>query len=560
MKVGIASDHGGFKLKQHLVGVLRSRVDDVEDYGCHDEQSVDYTDYAGTVAEALLNGTIDQGVLICTTGIGMSMAANRYSHVRAALCTSPNMAKMTRLHNDANVLVLAGAQTSLADGEAILAEWLKHDFTGEERHCRRVSKQTKQAAFAAETDSLRAVDPEVYMTVREEATRQRHTLNMIASENGVSRAVRQAQGSAMTNKYAEGYPGKRWYSGCDFVDEAERLAIQRAKDLFGAEYANVQPHCGSSANMAVYHAMLDPGDTIMAMSLADGGHLTHGSPVNFSGKLYNVIPYGVARETERIDFDALHKLARDHKPKLIVAGASAYARTLEFEKFREVADAVGAQLMVDMAHIAGLVAGGAHPSPVPHAEFVTTTTHKTLRGPRSGMVLCRESFGADVDKAVFPGLQGGPLMHVIAAKAVCFHEAMQGEFKSYAAQVVENAKAMAEVFLSEGLRLVSGGTDNHLMLIDVSTLGTTGKAAAAALDRAGVIVNKNAIPFDTKSPFVTSGVRIGTPGVTARGMKADEMRTIAGWITRVVRNPDDEAMQARIRAEVDELCLQFPAL
>jgi glycine hydroxymethyltransferase len=560
MKIGIASDHGGVELKAALCAHLSRRGVAFTDYGAADATAVDYPDYAARVAGAIGQGAVDQGILICTTGIGMSMAANRYPHLRAALCTQPHMADMARSHNDANVLVLGASLTSADEALPILDAWLDGSFSEGERHQRRVVKISANAAAAADTAAIRAADPAVYDAICNEERRQHQTLNLIASENGVSRAVRQAQGSVMTNKYAEGYPGKRWYSGCDFVDQAETLAIERAKELFGADHANVQPHCGSSANMAVYFSMLEPGDTILAMSLADGGHLTHGSPVNFSGKLFNIVPYGVSRESERIDYDALLALARTHKPKLIVAGASAYSRTLEFERFREVADSVGARLMVDMAHIAGLVAGGAHPSPVPYAEYVTTTTHKTLRGPRSGMVLCREAHAAAIDKTVFPGLQGGPLMHVIAAKAVCFHEALQPEFKGYARQVVDNAQAMAECFLSAGIRLVSGGTDNHLMLLDVTGVGTTGKAASAALDAAGIIVNKNSIPFDTKSPFVTSGIRIGTPGVTSRGMKTGEMRTIAGWIIDVLKHVDDDVLARRVRGEVADLCARFPPM
>ena len=438
----------------------------------------------------------------------------------------------------------------------ILDEWFAGEFEGG-RHARRVDKFTSLSALSSDTSAIYDADPEIYLTIKKEADRQESMLNLIASENGVSRAVRQAQGSVMTNKYAEGYSGRRWYNGCDFVDQAETLAIERAKKLFGAEHANVQPHCGSAANMGVYFSMLDPGDTVLAMSLSDGGHLTHGSPVNFSGKMYNIVPYGVSRETETIDYDALAELATEHKPKLIVAGASAYPRTLEFEKFREVADRVGAKLMVDMAHIAGLVAGGTHPSPVPYAEYVTTTTHKTLRGPRSGMILCREEFSKDIDKTIFPGMQGGPLMHVIAAKAVCFHEALQDSFKDYAKQVIVNAKAMADAFTAAGVRLVSGGTDNHLMLLDVAAMGSTGKAVARALDDAGIIVNKNSIPFDEKSPFVTSGIRVGTPGVTSRGMKEDEMRQIAAWIVEVIENVENDSRLASIRKGVRELCMQF---
>lgn len=560
MKIGIASDHGGVILKLALCARLKAQAVVFVDYGCHDNSSVDYPDYAALVAGAMERGDVDQGILICTTGTGMSMSANRFPHLRAALCFTPRMAEMARSHNDANVLVFGASVTPDSEAVAILDAWMAASFSEVDRHQRRVVKISANAAAASDISAIRDADLEIYEAIKNEDLRQHQTLNLIASENGVSRAVRQAQGSVMTNKYAEGYPGKRWYSGCDFVDQAETLAIERAKALFGAGHANVQPHCGSSANMAVYFSLLTPGDTILAMSLADGGHLTHGSPVNFSGKLYNVVPYGVSRETERIDFDVLAQLAKTHKPKLIVAGASAYSRTLEFDRFREVADSVGAKLMVDMAHIAGLVAGGAHPSPVPYAEYVTTTTHKTLRGPRSGMVLCREEYGPVIDKTVFPGLQGGPLMHVIAAKAVCFHEAMGAGFRDYARQVVVNAQEMAACFTAAGMRLVSGGTDNHLMLLDVSALGTTGKAASAALDSAGIIVNKNSIPFDTTSPFVTSGIRIGTAGVTSRGMKTDEMRRIAGWIVDVIKHVGDEARPARVRSEVAELCAQFPPM
>ncbi len=561
MRVGIAADHGGVALKGTLVRQLEQEKHTIRDYGSSEGAgSVDYTDYAEEVAMGIERGEIDEGVLICTTGIGMSMSANRFPFLRAALCTTPRMAEMARKHNNANVLVLGAALTDAAAAKEILRMWLDRSFTKEERHVRRLAKQSRSASFYMDTDSIRETDVAVYENIRLEAERQRCTLNLIASENGVSRAVRQAQGSVMTNKYAEGYPGKRWYSGCDYVDAVETLAIERACGLFGAEHANVQPHCGSSANMAVYHAVLKPGDTIMAMDLAHGGHLTHGSPVNFSGMLYNVVPYGVSRVSGLIDFDDVARLAKEHKPKMIVAGASAYSRILAFERFAEIAQDVGAMLLVDMAHVAGLVAGGVHPSPVPHAEFVTTTTHKTLRGPRSGMILCRKSYAAGIDKAVFPGLQGGPLEHVIAAKAICFHEAQQPSFKTYAANIVANAKVMAESLLADGLTLVSGGTDNHLLLVDVGAAGTTGKAVSQALDQAGIIVNKNAIPFDTRSPFVTSGIRIGTPGVTARGMGADEMKQIAKWIHAVIRAPEDTEALQRIRGEVEALCAQFPAM
>jgi len=558
MRMAIGADHGGVALKDAVARRLAGLGIAVTDHGCRDTNSVDYPDFAAAVTADVGADADALGVLVCTTGIGMSIVANKRPGIRAALCLTPEMARMARSHNAANVLVLGGALMPESEALAVLDAWLDTPFSNEERHARRVAKIQAQESAADGLAELARTDPELAAAVRHENARQSATLNLIASENTVSRAVCEAQGSLLTNKYAEGYPGRRWYSGCDFVDQAENLAITRACDLFGAERANVQPHSGSSANMAVYMSMLKPGDTILAMSLADGGHLTHGSPVNFSGQLYTVVPYGVDRETERIDYDALQALAEDHRPKLIIAGASAYPRTLDFPRFRAIADAVGARLMVDMAHIAGLVAGGAHPSPVPVADYVTSTTHKTLRGPRSGFVLCREAYARDIDKTVFPGLQGGPLMHVIAAKAVCFKEAMDPGFKAYAAAVVRNAQTMAEVFTDGGIRLVSGGTDNHLMLLDMAGAGTTGKAAAAALDAAGIIVNKNAIPFDTQSPFVTSGIRIGTPGVTSRGMDADDMRRIAGWILDIVRRPEDTALQQRIRADVAALCRRHP--
>jgi glycine hydroxymethyltransferase len=421
-----------------------------------------------------------------------------------------------------------------------------------------VRKIEAYSGLAVGLNSLCATDPEVCAAALGEARRQRETVNLIASENYASRAVREASGCVMTNKYAEGYPGQRWYSGCEFVDQAERLAIGRAKTLFGAEHANVQPHCGSAANMAVYFAALQPGDAILAMSLAHGGHLTHGHKVNFSGRLFRVASYGVSRATERIDMDEVAALAREHRPKLIVAGASAYPRHIDFPAFAAVARDVGARLMVDMAHVAGLVAGGAHPSPVPHADYVTTTTHKTLRGPRSGMILTRSAHAADVDRQVFPGLQGGPEMHTIAAKAVCLHEAMQPSFRAYAEQTVRNAAALADRLAAEGLRLVSGGTDNHLMLVDVTTIGLTGTDAAAALDRAGIIVNKNAIPFDAKGPKLASGIRIGTPAATTRGMREPEMGVLAGLIVGVLRSPGDGQVAADTLARVRELAAAFP--
>ena len=406
--------------------------------------------------------------------------------------------------------------------------------------------------------SLAQFDPEIADAIRRETERQEYSLEFIASENFVSEQVLEAQGSVLTNKYAEGYPGKRYYGGCEFVDIAEDLAIDRARQLFGAEHANVQPHSGSQANMAVYFSVCQPGDTVLGMNLAHGGHLTHGSPVNFSGKLFNIVPYGVSRETGTIDYAEVEKLAREHRPKLIVVGASAYPRTLDFAAFRRAADEVGAVVMVDMAHIAGLVAAGEHPNPVPFAEFVTTTTHKTLRGPRGGMILCREEYAKKLNSNIFPGIQGGPLMHVIAAKAVAFREALQPEFRTYAAQVVKNAKALAAGLMGRGFNLVSGGTDNHLMLVDLSGTELTGKVAEATLEKAGITVNKNAVPFDTRSPFVTSGFRIGTPATTTRGLKEAEIDLVADWIAQALVNVENDSELARIRGEVRDLCSHFP--
>ena len=408
------------------------------------------------------------------------------------------------------------------------------------------------------TASLEQVDPEVFEAIRNESERLESNLELIASENVVSEAVLEAQGSLMTNKYAEGYPGRRYYGGCEYVDVVERLAVERARALFGAEHVNVQPHSGSQANMAVYFAVLEPGDTYLGMDLSHGGHLSMGSPVNFSGRLYGVVSYGVSAETETLDYDALAELAREHRPRLIVAGASAYPRILDYERFRAIADEVGALLMVDMAHIAGLVAAGCHPSPVPHADYVTTTTHKTLRGPRGGMILCREEHAKALDSRVFPGMQGGPLMHVVAAKAVALKEAATEEFAAYQRQIVANAKALADALTERGFRLVSGGTDNHVMLLDLRDSETTGKLAQETLERAGITANRNTVPFDRRSPFVTSGVRIGTPAVTTRGMKEPEMRAIAELIQRALAKVGDERGLDAVAAQVRALCERFP--
>jgi glycine hydroxymethyltransferase len=406
--------------------------------------------------------------------------------------------------------------------------------------------------------TLADVDPEIARAIREETERQSSGLELIASENFVSSAVLEATGSVFTNKYAEGYPGRRYYGGCEFVDVVESAAIARAKALFGAEHVNVQPHSGAQANMSVFVAVLKPGDTILGMNLAHGGHLTHGHPLNFSGKYFNVVPYGVRKEDERLDYDELERLAREHGPRLIIVGASAYPRVIDFARIRAVADEIGALMMTDMAHIAGLVAAGVHPSPVPHSDFVTTTTHKTLRGPRAGLILCRQAHAKEVDRAVFPGVQGGPLVHVIAAKAVCLKEAATPQFAEYQRQVVANARRLAAVIADGGYRIVSGGTDNHLMLVDVFSKGLTGKVAEAALGKAGITVNKNAIPFDQNPPMVASGIRIGTPAVTTRGMGEREMDLVGELVLRALAAPDDEAGLAAIRGEVEALCRRFP--
>jgi glycine hydroxymethyltransferase len=422
----------------------------------------------------------------------------------------------------------------------------------------KIADMSDRATLTATQRSLAETDPDIAQAIRHERDRQNEGLELIASENFVSRAILEAAGSVLTNKYAEGYPGKRYYGGCEFVDVAETLAISRAKTLFGAEHANVQPHSGAQANMSVYFTIVSPGDTVLGMNLAHGGHLTHGHPLNFSGKLYTIVPYGVRKDDERIDYEELERLAHQHRPQMIMVGASAYPRVIDFPRIAAVASAVGAPMVVDMAHIAGLVAVGLHPSPVPHADFVTSTTHKTLRGPRSGLILCREKYAKDLDRSVFPGVQGGPLMHIIAAKAVCFKEAMEPAFKEYQRQIVANAQRLASSIASKGFRIVSGGTDNHLMLVDVFSKGVTGKAAEAALGKAGITVNKNAIPFDQNPPMVASGIRIGTPALTTRGMRETEMDLVGELIARVLAAPDDDRVAATVKQEVERLCRAFP--
>ncbi|MFA7185715.1 MAG: serine hydroxymethyltransferase, partial [Victivallales bacterium] len=518
LTVAVGTDHGGFELKKELLAALAGKNMKILDCGPYElDPSDDYPDFSNEAAKAVSLGKADCAVLICRSGIGMSINANRYNYVRAALVTDVETAVRSREHNCSNVLVLAGDKLDAAAMLKIVEAWFAAPYSNEGRHTRRLEKIEEKSYD--DIAAVRKADPEIAAMIDREAARQRDGIELIASENFTSCAVRAAQGSVLTNKYAEGYPGKRYYNGCEFIDEVEALAIERACKLFGAEAANVQPHSGSQANMAVYFALVEPGDTVLAMSLDHGGHLTHGHPMNFSGMLYNIVPYGVDRETEMINYDEVASLAEECKPKMILAGASAYPRTIDFARLREIADKVGAYLFVDMAHIAGLVATGEHPSPVPYCDVVTTTTHKTLRGPRSGLILCKEEHIKKINSKVFPGLQGGPLEHVIAAKAVCFKEAMSAEFKAYQKQVCVNAKVLADELTKRGFRIVSGGTDNHLMLVDLRPKNATGKLVANILDKALITVNKNMIPFDPEKPFVTSGIRIGAPAVTTRGMK-----------------------------------------
>ena len=557
LTVAVATDHGGFELKKELLCALAGKNVKVLDMGPYElDASDDYPDFSNEAAKAVSLGEADCAILICRSGIGMSINANRYNYVRAALVADADTAKKSREHNCSNVLVLSGDKLDAAGMMEIVDAWFATPYSNEDRHTRRLEKiEVKSYDDIA---AVRKADPEIAAMIDKEADRQRDGIELIASENFTSCAVRAAQGSVLTNKYAEGLPGKRYYNGCEFVDQVENLAIERACKLFGAEAANVQPHSGSQANMAVYFALVQPGDTVLAMSLDHGGHLTHGHPMNFSGMLYNIVPYGVDRETEMVDYDEVQRLANECQPKMILAGASAYPRTIDFPRLREIADSVGAYLFVDMAHIAGLVASGDHISPVPYADVVTTTTHKTLRGPRSGLILAKEEHIKKINSKVFPGLQGGPLEHVIAAKAICFKEAMSDDFKAYQKQVCVNAKVLAEELTKRGFRIVSGGTDNHLMLVDLRPKNVTGKVVANVLDEALITVNKNMIPFDPEKPFVTSGIRIGTPAVTTRGMKEAEMIKIAEFIERAIEVRDDEAALAALREEVKAFANKFP--
>jgi glycine hydroxymethyltransferase len=553
--VGLGADHGGFQLKEAIKRHLDARGISVADFGANSNEPSDYTDFAHVVGQGVAHKRTEFGILICTTGLGMSIAANKVPGVRAALLSDEETAAMARRHNNANVLCLAGKTTSPDQAARIVDTFLATQFEGG-RHERRISKM--ETRIIPTDFRLQAVDPEVAEVIEHERQRQQDNIELIASENFTSPAVMEAQGSVLTNKYAEGYPSKRWYGGCENVDVVERLAITRAKTLFGAEHANVQPHSGSGANMAVYFAFLKPGDKMLTMDLTHGGHLTHGNKANFSGKFFEIVHYGVRKDDERIDYDQLAAMAREHRPRMITVGASAYPRVIDFERMGRIARDVEALLLADIAHIAGLVATGLHPSPVPHADFVTTTTHKTLRGPRGGLILCRERYAKEIDSQVFPGIQGGPLMHVIAAKAVCFQEALMPGFKAYQEQIVLNAKALADGMKRNGFRLVSGGTDNHLMLVDVGARGVTGKDCQAALDQAGITINKNTIPFETRSPFQASGIRLGTPAVTSRGMKEPEMAAIADMISEVLLDLKNADAIGKVRQRVHELTARFP--
>ena len=561
LRIALAADHGGVAMKAALKDWLAQQGYQFADFGTHSTEAVDYPDYAFIVANEIAAGNFDRGVLICKSGIGMTIAANRVLAVRAAMVSNERWAKLSREHNNANVLVLSALEIDAAQAQRILEVWLNTPFAGG-RHERRVEKMDHPPNLTSSVNkknsALAVADPEVFDAIQREKQRQQENIELIASENFVSPAILEAAGTVLTNKYAEGYPGKRYYGGCEYVDIVEQLAIDRAKQLFGAEHANVQPHSGSQANMAVYFAAIQLGDTILTMELAHGGHLTHGSPRNFSGRFYKVVHYGVRQDTERIDYDQLAKLAQDCRPKMITAGASAYPRVIDFKRMREIADSVGALLFVDMAHIAGLVAAGIHPSPVPLADFVTTTTHKTLRGPRAGLILCKTKYAKDIDGWVLPGIQGGPLMHIIAAKAVCFLEAMKPEFKDYQRQIVKNASALATALTGRGFRIVSGGTDNHLMLVDLRPKKLTGKIAQESLDRAGITTNKNLIPYDPEKPLITSGIRLGTPAVTTRGMKEREMDQVAALISEVLEKPDDVFLAAGVKEKVRALTARFP--
>lgn len=565
--IAIACDHTGVILKDQILNYLNGQKYNVIDLGTDDkDKAVDYPDFATKLAAYLKNNSNDIGILICGSGIGISIAANRFTHIRAALCHNLTDATLARQHNDANVLVL-GAKRAQADRITDMVDrFINTSFEGG-RHLERVKKLDEVTQLADEQvdimNNLKAEDPEIFAAIAQELKRQQDGIELIASENYASRAVLAAQGSIMTNKYAEGYPGKRYYGGCEYVDIAENLAIDRLKKLYNAAFANVQPHSGSQANQAAFFALLNPGDTILGMSLNSGGHLTHGFKVNLSGRWFNAVAYDVDPKTYLIDMQQVRKLAHEHKPKLIIAGGSAYPRIIDFAAFREIADEVGAYFMVDMAHFSGLVAGGTFPSPVQHAHVITSTTHKTLRGPRGGFILTNiEEIAKKINSSVFPGIQGGPLMHVIAAKAVAFKEALSPEFKRYARKVIENARVLSDTLIGRGYKILTEGTDCHLLLLDLRPQGLTGKDAQKSLERAGLTCNKNNIPFDTQSANVSSGIRLGSPACTTRGFGPNEFKQIGNFIADVLdglqNNPDDNTVvEKAILEQVLSVCNKF---
>jgi glycine hydroxymethyltransferase len=558
-KIAFAADKEGTELKEQVRSWLTQNEFPFEDLG-----GCNTAEIASRVAAAVSSGQADRGIVIDRTGLGLSMVANKVAGVRAAVVHNVEMARLSREQHNANLLCLASLEVRGKRLKEILDVWINTAYLGESFPQPLPPMESKLTpavsgpSLNTPKPTLAEADPAIFAAVQAEYARQHDNIELIASENFTSRAVMEAQGSCLTNKYAEGYPGRRWYGGCENVDVVEELAIERAKKLFGAEHANVQPHSGSQANASVYFAMLQPGDLILTMDLSHGGHLTHGHKMNFSGRFYRVVHYGVNKQTETIDYDALEAQAKEHRPKMITAGASAYSRIIDFPRMRKIADSVGALLFVDMAHIAGLVAAGLHPSPIPHADFVTSTTHKTLRGPRGGIVLCPERYAKEIDSQVFPGVQGGPLMHVIAAKAVALGEALRPEFKAYQQQVINNARALCEGMKKNGFRIVSGTTENHLMLVDLQPKNVTGKEVQELLDQAGITVNKNAIPYDTQSPFKAGGIRLGTPAVTTRGMKEDEMFDIANLIEEAIDHRTEAGRIGTIRDRVREMTARFP--
>lgn len=558
-KVFIASDHAGFELKSDIKDHFETQNIEFIDLGANSQDSVDYPDFAKKMAKKILSTKNSTGILICGSGIGISIAANRFKGIRAALCRTAEDAELSRLHNDANILALGGRVTQKEQAFEITNKFLNTTFE-RGRHMNRVNKIDSDNGFFDE--NIETADPEISNAIKEEHERQFYNIELIASENIVSQAVLDAQGSVLTNKYAEGYPHKRYYGGCEYVDKAEELAIERLKKLFGVEYANVQPHSGSQANQAVYLALLNPGDTILGMSLDAGGHLTHGSKVNQSGKWFNAVQYGVSKETGLIDMEEVRRLAHEHKPKLIITGCSAYPRTIDFEEFGKIAKEVGAYLLADIAHYSGLIAAGVYPSPVGHADIMTTTTHKILRGPRGGVIMTdSQELIKKINSAIFPGLQGGPLMHVIAGKAVAFKEALQDDFKLYGQNVVKNCQILGETLVQRGYELFTGGTDCHLLLVDLRKQGLTGKAAEESMERAGLTCNKNSIPFDTQKPFITSGIRLGTAAGTTRGFGPKEWEIIGNMIADVLdalRDGNSEDVEKATFKTVKTMCENFP--